>query len=130
MNIGDITRQTGIPARTLRYYEDIGLVTPARAENGYRDYSGADLSRLMLIAQARHMGFSLDECRRLVALSADRGRASRDVQALAQKNLAAVQDRIARLRALETQLQSLIAQCHGDDQPDCAILEELSGKTA
>ncbi|RWR10479.1 MerR family transcriptional regulator [Paenirhodobacter populi] len=128
MNIGDITQRTGIPARTLRYYEDIGLVAPARAENGYRDYSAADLDRLMLIAQARHMGFSLDECRRLAALNADPGRASREVRALAQKNLAAVQDRIARLRALETQLRALIAQCHGDDQPDCAILEELSGK--
>ncbi|RWR09762.1 MerR family transcriptional regulator [Paenirhodobacter populi] len=128
MNIGDITQRTGIPARTLRYYEDIGLVTPARAENGYRDYSAADLDRLMLIAQARHMGFSLDECRRLAALNADPGRASREVRALAQKNLAAVQDRIARLRALEAQLRALIAQCHGDDQPDCAILEELSGK--
>ncbi|MFC3061351.1 MerR family transcriptional regulator [Paenirhodobacter populi] len=128
MNIGDITQRTGIPARTLRYYEDIGLVAPARAENGYRDYSAADLDRLMLIAQARHMGFSLDECRRLAALNADPGRASREVRALAQKNLAAVQDRIARLRALEAQLRALIAQCHGDDQPDCAILEELSGK--
>ncbi|OOY06791.1 MerR family transcriptional regulator [Thioclava sp. F28-4] len=128
MNIGTAATQTGLPVKTIRYYEEIGLVTPNRRANGYRDFSDACVEQLRLLAQARHLGFSLEECRRLLSLSADEGRASRDVRALAQQNLEAVRAKIASLSALEAQLQRLIAQCHGDDAPDCAILDDLMGQ--
>lgn len=127
MNIGAAATQTGLPVKTIRYYEEIGLVTPDRRANGYRDFSAACVEQLRLLAQARHLGFSLEECRRLLALSADEDRASRDVRALAQQNLEAVREKIASLTVLEGQLEGLIAQCHGDDAPDCAILDELMG---
>lgn len=126
MNIGSAAIESGLPVKTIRYYEDIGLVKPARAANGYRDFDEAQISRLRLLAQARLMGFSLDECRTLLELEADPDRHSRDVRALAEQNLATVRDRIARLQALEVRLSTLIGQCHGDETPDCAILNELS----
>ena len=127
MNIGTAATQAGLPVKTIRYYEDIGLISPDRRANGYRDFSESCVEQLRLLAQARHLGFSLEECRRLLALSADEGRASRDVRALAQENLEAVREKIASLDALESRLEHLIAQCHGDDAPDCAILDDLMG---
>lgn len=126
MNIGDVARETGLPVKTIRYYEEIGLIAPDRRENGYRDFSDRELDQLRLLAQARHLGFSLDECRRLLELNADTRRASRDVRALAQHNLEAVRAKITQMRALEARLERLIAQCHGDDAPDCAILDDLT----
>lgn len=129
MNIGQIARDTGLPVKTIRYYEEAGLIAPHRAANGYRDFSDADLDRLRLLAQARSLGFSLDSCRQLLELHDDKARASRDVRALAVGHLAEVQDKIARLRALEANLQTLIAECRGDGDPDCAILDHLSEPT-
>ncbi|MBR9765654.1 MAG: MerR family transcriptional regulator [Rhodobacteraceae bacterium] len=130
MNIGQAARRTGLSVKTIRYYEEIGLVSADRAENGYRDFGDRAISRLRMLAQARHLGFGLEECRRLLELDADPGRASRDVQALAIRNLEAVRDKIGQLRALETELEVLIGHCHGDDAPDCAILEELAAAPA
>ncbi|OWY04721.1 heavy metal-responsive transcriptional regulator [Thioclava sp. F1Mire-8] len=109
MNIGTAATQAGLPVKTIRYYEDIGLISPDRRANGYRDFSESCVEQLRLLAQARHLGFSLEECRRLLALSADEGRASRDVRALAQENLEAVREKIASLAALEARLEHLIA---------------------
>lgn len=128
MNIGTVAQRTGLPVKTIRYYEDIGLVKPLRAGNGYRDFDMRDLERLQLVAQGRQMGFSLEECHKLVRLNDDSGRASRDVRALALENLAAVRSKIASLQALEARLEGLVAQCHGDDDPECAILQEMGGK--
>lgn len=126
MNIGNASNETGLPVKTIRYYEEIGLVAPDRAANGYRDFDTAQIARLRLLAQARLMGFSLEECRTLLELEADPERHSRDVRALAEQNLAAVRDKIARLKALEARLTDLVRQCHGDEAPECAILDELS----
>jgi len=128
MNIGTVAQRTGLPVKTIRYYEDIGLVKPLRAENGYRDFDVRDLERLQLVAQGRQMGFSLEECHKLVRLNDDSGRASRDVRALALENLEAVRSKIASLQALKARLEGLVAQCHGDDDPECAILQEMGGK--
>lgn len=125
MNIGEAAKDTGLTVKTIRYYEGIGLVSPTRAENGYRDFSARECDRLRLVAQARMLGFSLDECRRLVDLNDDDHRSSRDVRALAQENLATVRARLADLRALEARLVELVAHCRGDDAPDCAILDAL-----
>jgi len=126
MNIGHASTQTGLPVKTIRYYEEIGLVAPDRAENGYRDFDAAQIADLRFLAQARVMGFSLEECRALLALEADPSRHSRDVRALAEQNLVSVREKITNLRALETRLTTLIGQCHGDEAPDCAILDGLS----
>lgn len=126
MNIGHASTQTGLPVKTIRYYEEIGLVAPDRAANGYRDFDAGQIAHLRFLAQARLMGFSLEECRALLALEADPLRHSRDVRVLAEQNLVSVREKITNLRALETRLTTLIGQCHGDEAPDCAILDGLS----
>ena len=85
MNIGEASERSGLPAKTIRYYEDISLVAPDRAENGYRDYSSSDVHRLRFLHRARNLGFSIDECRLLLSLYTDRNRASADVKAVAEQ---------------------------------------------
>ncbi|QFT57719.1 HTH-type transcriptional regulator HmrR [Sulfitobacter sp. THAF37] len=126
MNIGNAAKQTGLTVKTIRYYEDIGLINAARSENGYREFGGKQITQLRMLAQARHLGFGLEECRRLLDLDADPARASRDVKALALQNLDTVRDKIAQLQTLEMELEVMINQCHGDDAPDCAILNGLA----
>src|SRR5690606_9968520 len=87
MNIGEASDTTGLPVKTIRYYEEIGLVAPDRGNNGYRDFSGQQLTRLRFLSQARSLGFSLEECRRLMGLYCDENRASRDVRDLAEAHL-------------------------------------------
>ncbi|SFJ12394.1 MerR family DNA-binding protein [Celeribacter neptunius] len=125
MNIGQASARSGLPIKTIRYYEEIDLIRPDRAENGYRDFDDGALDQLNLLAQARIMGFSLEECRSLLALDADPERHSRDVRALAEHNLQAVRDKITSLQALEARLTDLIGRCHGDEAPECAILDGL-----
>jgi len=129
MNVGKLSREIGIPVATLHYYEEIGLVEPERAENGYRDFGDQQITQLRMLAQARHLGFGLEECRRLLDLNADPARASRDVKALALRNLDTVRSKIGQLQALEGQLETLISQCPGDDDPHCAILNGLNGRS-
>lgn len=127
MNIGDAARRANLPAKTIRYYEDIGLIHPARADNGYRDYGERDVHRLKFLKRARSLGFSLDECRILLSLYADNKRASADVKALALENVARIDEKIGELRSLRTTLSRLAETCHGDDRPDCPIIDELAG---
>jgi len=128
MNIGEAARQSGVPAKTIRYYEDIGLIGPAqRGANGYRDYSEADAELLRFIRHARAVGFSIKECRTLVALYRDPNRHSRDVKALAQAKIAEIDRSIAEFQHMRGELAALAAACPGDDDPECAILEELAG---
>ncbi len=127
MNISDAAGLSGLPPRTIRYYERIGLIDPARRDSGYRDFSEADARRLAFLARARGLGFSIEECRALLDLYDDRGRASADVRRIASDHLAEVDRKIAELRALREALSDLVTRCHGDDRPDCPILDELSG---
>jgi MerR family transcriptional regulator, copper efflux regulator len=127
MNIGDVARSTGLPAKTIRYYEDIDLVRPARAENGYRDYGDDDVHRLAFIQRARSLGFSIDECRLLLSLYDDKARASSDVKSLALAKIDEVDRKIAELRALRSTLKTLADTCHGNARPDCPILDEMAG---
>lgn len=131
MNIGEAARASGVPAKTIRYYEDIGLIGPAqRGANGYRDYSEADAELLRFIRHARAVGFSIKECRALLALYRDPNRHSRDVKALAQAKIAEIDRRIVEFQHMRTELAALAAACPGDDDPECAILEELAGADA
>lgn len=127
MNIGAAAARSGVPAKTIRYYESVGLVQAAgRRENGYRDYGPQDVETLRFIHRARSLGFSVKEVADLLALWRDRNRASADVREMAQRHVAEVDQRIEELRGLRRTLTRLIEQCHGDDRPDCPIIETLS----
>lgn len=126
MNIGDASKRTGLPAKTIRYYEDIKLVTPGRAENGYRDYADDDLHRLAFVQRSRSLGFSIEECRLLLSLYEDKHRASADVKKLATEKMAEIDQKIRELKSLRATLKSLAETCHGDSRPDCPILEEIA----
>ena len=126
MNIGEVASATGLPAKTIRYYEDIKLVLPSRAMNGYRDYSDDQLHRLAFVQRARSLGFTIDECRQLLSLYDDKGRASADVKALTMDKISEIECKLAELQSLKSTLQSLVNHCHGDNRPDCPIIEEFA----
>ena len=127
MNIGVAAEKSGLPPKTIRYYEDIGLIAPARAANGYRDYCEDDVHRLAFLRRARGLGFSIDDCRQLMALYRDRERASHDVREIASAHVDAITEKIAELESMRATLQKLIHACHGDQRPDCPILEDIAG---
>ena len=127
MNIGDVAARSGLPAKTIRYYEDIGLIRPARGANGCRGFGKADLHKVAFLGRARSLGFTIEECRGLLALYEDRERASADVKRLAAGHLAQVERKIDELRAMRDTLSELVERCHGDARPDCPILEDLAG---
>jgi MerR family transcriptional regulator, copper efflux regulator len=131
MNIGEAARQSGVPAKTIRFYEDIALIRPgARRANGYRDYDARDLHELRFVGRARSLGFSVEQCRLLLDLYRDRGRASAEVKALAAARVAEIERKIAELRGMQASLAALIENCHGDQRPECPILEDLAGARA
>ncbi|CEJ11412.1 Cu(I)-responsive transcriptional regulator [Phreatobacter sp. AB_2022a] len=128
MNIGTASEKSGLPAKTIRYYEDIGLIRSDRAGNGYRDYSMADVHRLRFLQRSRSLGFSVEECRQLLSLYSDKERASADVKAIAKTKLGEIDRKLAELTELRNALRHLVQTCHGDDRPDCPIIEGLSGR--
>lgn len=126
MNIGEAARLCGLPAKTIRYYEDIGLVVPARAGNGYRDYAASDVHKLGFLGRARALGFAIEDCRALLDLYDDGARASSDVRSIAASHLAGIEQKIQDLREMHETLSDLVASCAGDDRPDCPILKSLA----
>ncbi|MBE1297705.1 Cu(I)-responsive transcriptional regulator [Phycobacter azelaicus] len=128
MNIGDVASRSGLPAKTIRYYEDIGLIKPHRSANGYRCFEEADLHKLAFLGRARALGFSIEDCRMLMALYEDESRASADVKQLALEHLAKIEAKIADLQAMRDTLTELVHCCAGDSRPDCPILKDLSGE--
>ena len=121
MNIGEAQRQSGLPAKTIRYYEEIGLVQPRRAANGYRDYAEHDVHQLRFLQRARGLGFSVKDCRTLLSLYQDSDRASADVKAVAEAHLDEIDRKLAELQTLRAALTNLVDACHGDNRPDCPI---------
>ncbi|MBG52464.1 MAG: Cu(I)-responsive transcriptional regulator [Alphaproteobacteria bacterium] len=127
MKIGTVAEQTGVSAKTIRYYEEIGLLeAPPRQENGYRAYTDDDVRFLDFINRARRLGFSVAECKDLLTLYRDKSRASADVKALALAHVAEIDQKLRELQSIRHTLATLAHKCHGDDRPDCPILEELS----
>lgn len=126
MNIGDISKLTGMPAKTIRYYEEIGLVAPPRDINGYRSFGEEDVHRLTFLSRSRALGFSIEECRRLLDLWQNQTRASSDVKALVAEHISNVDQKITDLQAIRETLLSLSSSCAGDDRPDCPIIDGLS----
>jgi MerR family transcriptional regulator, copper efflux regulator len=130
MNIGEASDRSGLPAKTIRYYEDIGLIRPDRGQNGYRDYGSDDVHKLRFLQRSRGLGFSVEECRQLLALYEDKSRASADVKEIASAKLGEIDRKIRELTELRRALEHLVHACHGNDRPDCPILEELAEEPA
>lgn len=130
MQIREVAESAGLPAKTIRYYEDIGLIRPQRRENGYRDYSNEDIHRLRFLQRARGLGFSIDDCRALLSLYDEKGRESADVRAIAEAHLDEIDRKIRELQSLRGTLAHLVSACHGDSRPDCPILDDLAGDGA
>ncbi len=127
MNIGEAAAQASVPAKTIRYYEDIGLISPAhRAHNGYRCYNAATIRTLQFIKRARSLGFSIEECRSLLSLYKDQHRASAEVKHFAQQRVADIDTKITELTVMRSALIRLIEHCPGDERSSCPILEDLS----
>jgi Cu(I)-responsive transcriptional regulator len=126
MTIREAAAASGLPAKTIRFYEEIGLVSPARSANGYRVFSERDVRELTFLAHARGLGFPLEDCRELLSLWRDRSRASADVRAIAERHIAALDAKMTELQAMRADLARLVSACHGDERPDCPILEGLA----
>lgn len=127
LSIGDAATLTGVPAKTIRYYESTGLIPPAeRASNGYRIYGERAVHLLRFVKRARDLGFSVEKVGQLLELWANENRASSEVKRLAVAHLEEIDSKIASLEELRTTMQTLIECCHGDDRPDCPILEDLA----
>lgn len=128
MNIGEAATRSGLPAKTIRYYEDIGLIKPLRDTNGYRTFQESDAHKLLFLGKARALGFTIEDCRNLLALWEDKSRASADVRAIAKEHLTEIEAKIAGLQDMQRTLSDLVKSCAGDDRPDCPILQELGGE--
>ncbi len=128
MNIGRAFDHSGLPPKTIRYCMDIGLVRPDRAQNGYRDYAQTDVHKLTFLHRARDLGFSIEECRQLLALYEDKSRASSEVKAMAEQKVIEIDRKMQELQQLRQTLSHLIKNCHGNHRPDCPILENLAGE--
>jgi Cu(I)-responsive transcriptional regulator len=127
MNIGQAAQATGVSAKMIRHYESVGLLPPAtRTEAGYRQYGDRDVSTLRFVRQSRDLGFSIDQIRDLLGLWQDRERPSRQVKALAQTHIDELDAKLRELQAMKATLEHLVHCCHGDDRPDCPIIDSLA----
>ena len=130
MNIGQASEATGLPVKTIRYYEEIGLVSPKRAANGYRDFGEVEIHQLKFMQRARSLGFSVKDCEALLSLYNDKSRASSQVKEIAKDHIGQINHKITELEGLKSTLEELIDTCQGDNRPDCPILDNLAGKGA
>ena len=127
MNIGTASKASGVSQRMIRHYEKIGLIpAPPRRDSGYRDYAPADIARLRFIANARDLGFPIEEIGRLLSLWSDTERASAEVKALALARAEELHRKAEALEAMRASLLDLAERCHGNDRPDCPIIERLA----
>ena len=126
MTIGEAAARSGVAPKTIRFYEEAGIIKPAaRGENRYRAYSEPDVHTLRFIHRARSLGFSLKEVAALLELYHNRRRASGDVKKLALRHVSELDRKIAELTAIRDTISTLAAQCHGDHRPECPILDDL-----
>jgi Cu(I)-responsive transcriptional regulator len=128
MNIGEAAKASGVSAKMIRHYESINLIGEAkRTDAGYRVYGLRDIQVLQFIHRARVLGFSLEEIGTLLTLWQDRQRASKDVRALAKRHIQDLDRKIEEMQAMRRTLEHLAGACHGDERPDCPILDDLAG---
>ena len=127
VNIGEAARLSGVSAKMVRHYESLGVLPPvARSDGGYRQYSEPEVHTLRFIKRARDLGFSIEEIAELVGLWQNRRRASASVKRIAQKHAEELAQRIAAMQDMQHALAHLIHCCHGDERPECPILEDLA----
>ncbi len=128
VNIGQAAALSGVSAKMLRHYESLGLLgRVTRTDSGYRQYSESDVHTLRFIKRSRDLGFSMAEIAELVNLWQNRRRASASVKRIAQKHVDDLAARIEAMQAMQRSLQNLLHHCHGDERPDCPILDDLAG---
>jgi Cu(I)-responsive transcriptional regulator len=128
--IGQLAQETGVSAKTIRYYEETGLLPEAeRAANGYRVYRERTVHLLRFVKRARDLGFTIDEVASLLALWGDEQRASADVKKLATRHLDDIERKISELKNLRKTMRTLISSCHGDERADCPILDDLANRS-
>ena len=131
VTIGQAARLSQVSAKMVRHYESLGLLKAApRTDSGYRLYTEADVSTLQFIKRGRDLGFSIAEIAELVGLWHNRGRTSASVKRIAQQHVDDLTQRIEAMQAMQRSLRGLLTHCHGDDRPQCPILDDLSGSTA
>ena len=129
MNIGEIAARSGMPPKTIRYYESVGLIdAAARTESGYRQYEERDLRILRFIHRARDLGFSVKAVGELLALWRDPHRTSAEVKKLAHEHVGDIDRKIAELQDMRRAVVDLMEHCHGDERPDCPIIDDLAGE--
>ena len=127
MNIGEAAKLSGVSAKMVRHYESLGLLPNVpRTDSGYRQYGGREVHTLRFIRHARDLGFSMAEISELVKLWQNQRRSSANVKKIAQKHLADIDAKMAEMAAMRKTLQHLVHCCHGDDRPDCPIIDELA----
>ena len=127
MNIGEAAKASGVSAKMIRHYESVGLFPEAnRSESGYRQYSDREVHTLRFIRHSRDLGFSVEQIRELLGLWQNRRRPSRQVKALAQAHITELDEKLKELQAMKATLEHLVHCCHGDDRPDCPIIDSLA----
>ena len=131
MNIGEAAKASCVSAKMIRHYESVGLFPEAaRSEGGYRQYAEKEIATLRFIRQSRDLGFSIEQIRELLGLWQNRKRPSRQVKALAQAHIEELEAKLKELQAMKATLEHLVHCCHGDDRPDCPIIDTLAGSRA
>ncbi len=128
MFINEIAKKLRITSRTIRYYEDIGIIKSERLENNYRYFNEDNLDKLKFLVRSRNLGFSLNECKDLIKLFENDNRKSSNVRAIAKKKLKNISKQIDELQNLKKSLEWLVNKCPGNDKPDCPIMDELAKK--
>ena len=127
LNIGKAAKLSNLTVKTVRYYADIGLVSPVKnSKTGYRDFSEDDVARLQFVSKARKFNFTIQECEELLSLYSDKKRSSREVKALTLEKISEINVKLLELKDLKKQLSFLADNCKGNDRPDCPILDALS----
>jgi MerR family copper efflux transcriptional regulator len=128
-NIGEAARRSGVSAKMVRHYESLGLLPSVhRTEAGYRQYGDSEVHTLRFIRRARDLGFSMDEIAQLLKLWQNRRRSSAEVRRIASRHIDDLSRKLAEMEAMRRTLQHLVHCCHGDDRPDCPILDELAAR--
>ena len=126
MNIGYVAKLSGLPIKTIRYYEDIGFICPLRSANGYRSFRDTDVHKLTFLGRARSLGFTIEDCRTLLQLYENDSRASADVKFIAKQHLARIDVKLKELTEMRSTLSHLVQACVGDNRPNCPILSDLA----
>ena len=127
LNIGKAAKLSNLTVKTVRYYADIGLISPVKnSSTGYRNFSEDDVARLQFVSKARKFNFTIQECEELLSLYSDKDRSSREVKSLTLEKISEIDAKLFELKELRQQLSFLANNCQGNDRPDCPILDALS----